>query len=97
MSCLLLALAGCNKRALSVTVVEPDHPANLVMSDNPDDAYVASQLTDRLAWPSVENGYRFDTVTYYSRTSYDYQRYYNKFGGSYHSGESVEAMMFVGV
>jgi hypothetical protein len=52
-------------------------------------AALATQMTERSDWPSVDNGYRMDDQTFYATTTYDLQSHFDRFGGLYYEALSV--------
>ena len=79
-----LLLSGCVRQE-RCAVLHSESPgrtgANLTLARSPDTAQLATLLTARADWPSVEHGLRLEDVTYYSRTYYSEQTYYDRYGG----------------
>lgn len=93
--CLVLGsavFAGCaappHGTTLEATWAMPV-PANLALGASEEDARLATLLTDRSDWPSVDNGYRMDDLTMYVTTTYDVQSHYDRYGSLYNEAQSV--------
>lgn len=86
-------LAGC--KAVDRTVVVhsdalPRVSANLALGPSAENSRLAALLPPRSDWPSVENGYRFDDATIYTRASYDVQMQYDRHGSLYYEQQSIQ-------
>ena len=68
---------------------------NLALGPSADHLWVACELTQRSAWPSVDVGYRFDDFSYYSEVQFDNQHYYDRYGAYYRAAESVRTGVLV--
>lgn len=76
----LAALSGCASNDRSYVA---HASTNLALGRWPQQARLAEQFTIRSNWPSVEGGYLFDDITYFSIQSYDRQSFYDRLGGEY--------------
>jgi hypothetical protein len=63
--------------------------ANLVLGPSPRTGQIAETLAQRSSWPAVENGYRFDEMTYFSEYTYDDQSFYDYWGGAFISARQT--------
>ncbi len=75
----LAALSGC----AAPQVVCPQRTPNLALGRDRSVNQIAQESNLRSGWPSVESGYVFDDVTYFSTSSYDRQYYYDRLGGEF--------------
>jgi hypothetical protein len=76
----LAALSGCASQERSYVA---HASTNLSLGRWPEQSRLAEQFTIRSSWPSVEGGYVFDDVTYFSIQSYDRQSFYDRLGGEF--------------
>jgi hypothetical protein len=76
----LAALSGCSPNERSYVA---HTSTNLALGRWPQQAQLAEQFTIRSNWPSVEGGYLFDDITYFSIQSYDRQSFYDRLGGEF--------------
>jgi hypothetical protein len=87
-----MALAGC-ARPLRVTALqasaERPRPANLALGTSAEVVALATELTARSDWPSIDTGYRVDDQTFYVNTTYDVQSHFDRFGSLYYEAFSV--------
>lgn len=77
----LAALGGCASSEPRSYVAHAS--TNLALGRWPEQSRLAEQFTIRSNWPSVEGGYLFDDVTYFSIQSYDRQSFYDRLGGEF--------------
>ena len=70
----------------------PERPlrGNLVLGPAAEDAWLAEAYAGRSDWPSVDTGYRTDSVTIYTSTIYDVQSQYDRYGSLYAGGTTVQ-------
>src|SRR5574342_90174 len=87
-----VVLAGC-AAPLRVTVLEATAdlpaPANLALGPSTEVAALATQMTERSDWPSVESGYRMDEQTSKATTTYDVQSHCDRVGSLYYEAVFV--------
>ncbi len=87
-----MGLAGC-AAPLRVTalqaVADSPAPANLALGPSAEVAALATEMTARSDWPSVDTGYRMDDQTIYATTTYDVQSHFDRFGSLYVEALSV--------
>ena len=91
-------LAGCARSERGVVLSAVPHGearANLVMARAPETAALATRMSVRSDWPSVDHGYRFDDVTYYSTIRYDEQSFYDRYGGLLYVNEGLRTGVWV--
>ena len=96
-----LALFGCRSSggADGASVVYRDRfrgsTPNLAMGAHPDDLWLAEGLTMRGDWPAVDFGYRFDDVSSYAEVLFDNQYGFDRFGGTFRSGQNIRTGVLV--
>lgn len=81
-----MGLAGC---AAPQMVANIPPTANLALGPSAEVAVLATQMTERSDWPSVDNGYIMDDQTFYATTTYDVQSHFDRFGSLYYEALSV--------
>ena len=91
-ACLTL-LAGCATPHRGVVL--PPGSANLALGPQPVTNHIAGQLITRSDWPSTPTGYRFGEVTYYQRSTHDYESGYDRHGGIYYHRGSFRSGVYV--
>jgi hypothetical protein len=86
-------LAGCkavDRTAVLRSDATPAVSANLALGPSAENSRLAALLPPRSDWPSVDNGYRMDDVTIYTRASYDVQMQYDRQGSLYYEQQSIQ-------
>lgn len=89
----LIALTGCHaaERPAYIDSASVDgRPPNLALGPSAEHAWLATRIAPRSDWPSVRTGYRFDDITYYSKTTYDEESHFDRFGSIYYGSQTVE-------
>jgi hypothetical protein len=94
-----MGLAGCaaplRVTELQTTAGSPA-PANLALGSSAEVAALATLMTERSDWPSVDSGYRMDDQTFYATTTYDVQSHFDRFGSLYYEAVSVRTGVRLG-
>ena len=75
----LAAFCGC----AAPSRVCPQTSTNLALGRVASVNRLAQESNLRSGWPSIESGYMFDDVTYFSSSSYDRQYFYDRLGGEF--------------
>lgn len=87
----LLALSGCCTRPEALRGFGADAArANLVLGPSADHAWLAKQFTARAEGPAAIVGWRGEELTYYTRIHVDEQAYYDRYGSTFHTTQSVQ-------
>lgn len=93
-----VVVAGCSATqpdGVISSAAVPAPPVNLALGPSADHAYLATLGPVRSDWPAVENGYRLDEVTFYTRASYDAQFHFDRNNSIYHQSEMVQTGVHV--
>jgi hypothetical protein len=91
-------LAGCtrpDRAAVLRSDALPGISANLALGPSAENSRLAALLPPRSDWPAIDNGYRMDDVTIYSRASYDVQMQYDRHGSLYYEQQSIQTGVHV--
>lgn len=93
-------LSGCRSSgpqdfAAAVRPAPIRETPNLALGPHPDVAYIGSEINPRSDWPSIENGYRLNEVTYYTDVFVDNQYIFTNFDASFRTGQNVRSGVLI--
>ncbi|MGE3182401.1 MAG: hypothetical protein AB7N71_12280 [Phycisphaerae bacterium] len=68
---------------------------NLALGHNPEIAWIAAEINPRSDWPSVENGYRLNEITYYNDVLIDSQYVITEFDTTFKTGQNFRSGVLI--
>jgi hypothetical protein len=93
---LALVAAGCAApRSAPTLQVRSGPPANLALPGSVQQNVLAARIEREALWPAVDLGYRFDDVSSYAEVLFDNQFGFDRFGGTFRSGQNFRSGVLV--